>query len=391
MVQAMIPYDEWVPLVMGQDATPRNVQTKKEVRRVRLGLDFEDVLEGGDDGGEAENEEADVDVDEEVGGHEGEGTGAHPSGGATGFSSTPGLSQEVQQALAHSKNVVLGKTPSILTKPPPHLPAAPGAPGTLRVPTPLEKQQIRQAVLKVHKEVSGRRRPTGPWQAAPQPPTPRSQSTTPAGTRGAAQALVPPAATPANLPPQKRLLDEPVERRGKRWHDRMNKAHTSWGATQTQLWEAHRLLTGKDQWATPKATYLPSTQAMGATSMRYLCGEASCQHRSASVLDARGHHQATHLNLTSSPLCSCRNNTFYNTATLANHLDMQHNIHPDAVMRSPPSALLMFLDRRCVTDASQGATVATPPNSQKGQEVRRSKLPTYLLTLYILFIIFVHI
>ena len=117
----------------GQDAAPRNVKAKEEMRRVRLGLDLEEMLEGA---GAKENMEVNVTVDEEVGGHEGEGTGAHPSGGATGFSSTPSLSQEVQQALAHSESIVLGKTPSILTRPPPHLPAALGAPGTLRVPTP---------------------------------------------------------------------------------------------------------------------------------------------------------------------------------------------------------------------------------------------------------------
>ena len=367
-MQAMLPYNEWVPLVMGQDAVPWGVQAKKEVRGMRLGLELEEILEGGEgSGGVEEDKEADADVDEEVGGHEGEGTGAHPSGGATGPSSTPGLSQEVQQALAHSEQVVLGKTPSILTKPPPHLPAALGAPVPPRVLTPREQWQIRQAALKAHKEVSSMRRPTGPQQAAPQPST-RSQSTPSAGTHGAAPTLAPPAATATGLPPQKHLLNVPEgPQRGKRWHDRMNKPYTSWGATTTQLWEAHCLLTGKDQWATLKATYLPS-QAKGAPSMRYLCGEPSCQHRSSSVLDARGHHQATHLNLTSSPLCSCRNNTFYNAATLANHLDMQHNVHPGAVMRDPPSALLMFLDRRCAPHAGQGATVATPPAPKRAKK-----------------------
>ena len=155
----------------------------------------------------------------------------------------------------------------------------------------------------------------------------------------------------------------------------MNKPYTAWEATDAQLWEAHCLLTGKDQWATPKASYLSNVPAKGAPSMRYLCGEPSCQHRSASVLDARGHHQATHLNLTSSPLCSCRNNTFFNAATLANHLDMQHNVHPGAVMRDPPSALLMFLDRRCAPHAGQGVTNCWSPHSQKGQEVREVDCP----------------
>ena len=211
----------------------------------------------------------------------------------------------------------------------------------------------------------------GPQPVTPRPPSLRSKSTTPAGTHGASRAPVPPAATATNLPPQKRLFDVPEEARGKQWHDRMNKPYTTWEVTDAQLWEAHHLLTGKDQWATPKASYLSSVPAKGAPSMRYLCGEPSCQHRSASVLDARGHHQATHLNLTSSPLCSCRNNTFFNAATLANHLDMQHNVHPGAVMRDPPSALLMFLDRRCAPHVGQGATVTGPSTPKKGKKSRR--------------------
>ena len=107
--EPMISYDEWVPLVMGQDVAPQNVKAKKEVERLKLGLELEEVFgSGGDDGGEGA---ADVDVDEEVGGHEGEGAGAHPSGGAAVLPPTPGLSQEVQQTLDHSHNIVLGKTP----------------------------------------------------------------------------------------------------------------------------------------------------------------------------------------------------------------------------------------------------------------------------------------
>ena len=43
----------------------------------------------------------------------------------------------------------------------------------------------------------------------------------------------------------------------------------------------------------PKPHTLQVAPTKGAPSMRYLCGEPSCQHRSASVLDARGHHQAS--------------------------------------------------------------------------------------------------
>ena len=294
-----------------------------------------------------------------------------PTWGCSCSPPAPGLSQEVQQALDHSHAVILGKTPSIHSRPPPRVSAALGALAAHWVLTPLEQQQIKEVALKACKEVGVLQRPTGPQPVTPRPPSLRSQSATPAATRGATRAPLPPAATATNPPPQKRLLDIPEEARGKQWHDRMNKPYTSSGATNAQLWEAHCLLTGKDQWATPKALYLSSVPAKGAPSMRYLCGELSCQHRSASVLDARGYHQATHLNLTSSPLCSCRNNTFYNAATLANHLDMQHNVHPGAVMRTPPSALLMFLDRRCAPHAGQGATVAGPPASKRAKKSGR--------------------
>ena len=160
----LIPYDEWVPLVMGQDVAPQNVRAKKEVERLELGPELEGVFgedDGGDDGG------ADVNVDEEVRGHEGEGAGAHPSGGAAVFPPTPGLSQEVQQALDHSHNVVLGKTPSIRSRPPPRVSAALGALATPWVPMPLQWQQIKKVALKARKEVGGLQRHTGPQLVTP--------------------------------------------------------------------------------------------------------------------------------------------------------------------------------------------------------------------------------
>ena len=150
--------------------------------------------------------------------------------------------------------------------------------------------------------MKGQQGPSGPQQVTPDPPAPKPKSSTPAGTKGTAKASVPPAATPAPLPPQKHLLEVPEHQRGKQWHDRMNKPFTPWEPTQVQLWEAHRLFKGESEWATAKATYLPSSAAKGAPSMRYLCGADSCRHLSASVLDARGHYQANHLDgLTSLP------------------------------------------------------------------------------------------
>ena len=135
-MHSLAPYNEWVPQMMGQGATPG--QAKWEVR---LGLDLEEVLEGGAGGEGDGGEEGDSDDDEGEGVERPgeEEAGAHPSGGAAGSTPTPSISQEVQQALTHSNQVFLGKTPSVHSQLPPHLPAAPRVSDTPRVPTALEK------------------------------------------------------------------------------------------------------------------------------------------------------------------------------------------------------------------------------------------------------------
>ena len=248
------------------------------------------------------------------------------------------------------------------SRPPPHTPTAPRVPGTPWVPTPREKRKIQEVAAKVHKEVTEQQGLAGPQQVAPPPPTPQAGSSNiPARTHGTVRASVAPATT-ATPPPQKSLQAVPDHQRGKRWHARNNKAFTPWDPIPAQLWESHHFLKGEGEWATVKATYLP-LPAKGAASMRYLCGDDSCDHLSALVLDARGHFQTCHLEgLTSSPLCSCRNNVFHNAATLADHLDVQHNIHSGGVMRDPPRVFLIWLDRRCAT---QGDDPPTPKRSRK--------------------------
>ena len=242
---SLAPYNEWVPQMMGQDAT----STKD--KEVRLGDDWEQLLEGGDNEEVAADAEA-TEEGKEVTGLEEEVVDAHPSGGAANPSPALQLSQEVQQAIAHSHQVLQGKAPSVCARPPPQLPVAPRMPGAPKAPTALEKWQIKEAASKAHREVGGQQRPTGPQQATPHPHAPKSKASSSTGTRSAKRASVPSATTPANLPPQRRLSEQPKSQRGKRWLARMNKPYVPWGATQDQLWEAHRLLTGKDQWATPK-------------------------------------------------------------------------------------------------------------------------------------------
>ena len=62
----------------------------------------------------------------------------------------------------------------------------------------------------------------------------------------------------ANEPPlpQQRLLSEvPLSARGARWQLRQ-KPYAPWNPSQTQLWEARRLLTGEGEWAAPKCVFV---------------------------------------------------------------------------------------------------------------------------------------
>ena len=60
-------------------------------------------------------------------------------------------------------------------------------------------------------------------------------------------------------------------------------------------------------------------------------------------------------------------------------------------MRDLPSALLMFLDRRCAPHAGQGATVGGPPASKRAKKTgRQTAHLTSSYTVYILsFVIFI--
>ena len=155
------------------------------------------------------------------------------------------------------------------------------------------------------------------------------------------------AATEPPLPQQRLLSEVPVSARGARWQLRQ-KPYVPWTPTQTQLWEACSLLTGEGEWAALKCVFILEGDPLhrGAkSSMRAVCGHGSCQKLVSSQLDSRGHYQSTHLGgQVTSPLCSC-GITFNSCMTLANHLDIQLNIHHAGVSRWVPTVYLIYLDR----------------------------------------------
>ena len=151
--------------------------------------------------------------------------------------------------------------------------------------------------------------------------------------------------------------------RGARWQLRQ-KPYAPWTPTQTQLWEAHRLLSGEGEWAAPKCVFVPEGDPLhrGAkSSMRWVCGHGSFQKLVSSQLDGRGHYQSTHLaGQVTSPLCSC-GITLNSCMTLANHLDIQHNIHHAGVSRWVPTVYLIYLD----WPALPPTTGPTPPKCRR--------------------------
>ena len=183
-------------------------------------------------------------------------------------------------------------------------------------------------------------------------PTPQSQVPTPAAPvwltpQTAAGTGMGQAATEPPLPLQRLLSEVPLTARGARWQLRQ-KPYAPWNPSQTQLWEACHLLTVEGEWATPKCVFVPEGDPLhrGAkSSMRWVCGHGSCQKLVSCQLDGRGLYQSTHLGgQVTSPLCSC-SITFSSCMTLANHLDIQHNVHHAGVSRWVPTVYLIYLDR----------------------------------------------
>ena len=199
-----------------------------------------------------------------------------------------------------------------------------------------------------------------------QHPSPCSQSPqhwSPPTPQAAAGAGVGQAATEPPLPQQRLLSEVLLSARGARWQLRQ-KPYVPWNPSQKQLWEACCLLTGEGEWAAPKCVFVPEGDPLHRgtkSSMRWVYGNGSCQKLVSSQLDGRGHYQSTHLGgQVTSLLCSCCI-TFSSYTTLANHLDIQHNIHHVGVSKWVPTIYLIYLDQ----PALPSTTGPTPPKHKR--------------------------
>ena len=246
--------------------------------------------------------------DEGVGREAQQGGEVHPSGGTDSSLAEAAPTLEVQQAIRHavrvsqgralpSKTTIIAPNPALLS-PPPQVSSSLLGPGPFGALT----LGVRRAIAAACKQAKGGVVPLchSACHSRPAPhPTPQPLVPapavlvwpTPTGT-GVGQA-----ATEPPLPQQRLLSEVPVSARGARWQLRQ-KPYVPWTPTQTQLWEAHHLLTGEGEWAAPKCVFVPEGDPLcrGAkSSMRWVCGHGSCQKLVSSQLDGRGHYQSTHL------------------------------------------------------------------------------------------------
>ena len=318
-------------------------------------------------------EEVEVVVIEDVEGvgREAQQGGEVPPSGGTEFSlagAAPTL--EVQHAIQHAVDVSQGRAlpanTTIIAPLAPPLQATsslldPGPSGALA-------PRVRRAIAQACVEARGGLTPQhhSPRSARSVPlPTPQAPVQLPTvPVRSATGASAGPATTEPPLPQQRLLSQVPPQSRGARWHLRQ-KPYVPWTPSQAQLWEACCLLTGEGEWTAPRAVFVPEgdPQPAGArSSMRWVCGYDSCQKLLSSQFDGRGHFQSTHLcGLHTSPLCSC-GLTFNSCSMLANHLDIQHNVHHAGVSRRSPVVYLIYIDR-----------VALPPTTGPSPTKRKRK------------------
>ena len=298
----------------------------------------------------------------------------HPSWGTDTFLAAAAPTLEVQHAIRHavqvsqgralpSKTTIIAPNPALLSPPPQQASSLPG-PGLSGALTP----GVRRAIAAACKQVRGGAVPLHCSPHCSKPahhPTPQPQVL--ALVRPPPQAAgagVGQAATEPPLPQQRLLSQVLLSSRGARWHLRQ-KPYARWNPSQTQLWEACHLLTGEGEWAAPKCVFILEGDPLhkGAkSSMRWVCGHGSCQKPVSSQLDGRGHYQSTHLGRqVTSPLCSC-GLMFSSCMTLANHLDIQHNVHHAGVSRRVPTVYLIYLDRPALTPTTHGPS---PPKHNR--------------------------
>ena len=296
----------------------------------------------------------------------------HPSGGTDSSFAGAAPTLEVQHAIQHAVDVSQGRAlPANTTiiaplAPPPQATSSLLGPGPSWALTPGVRKAIAQAgeqaksgaVPSCHSPRSSRPAPSPtPQSHAPAPAAPVRPTPQPSGASASQAATEPP------LPQQRLLSKVPLPARGARWCLRQ-KPYAPWTPSQTQLWEAHCLLTGEGEWAALKCVFVLEGDPLrrGAkSSMRWVCGHGSCQKLVSSQLDGRGHYQSTHLSRqVTSPLCSC-GLTFNSCTTLANHLDIQHNVHHAGVSRRVPVVYLIYID----WPALPPTTGPTPPKLKR--------------------------
>ena len=285
----------------------------------------------------------------------------HPSGGTDSSLAAAAPTLEVQHVIRHavrvsqgraltSNTTIIAPNPALLSPPPQVAYSLPG-PG----PSGALTLGVRRAIAAACEKARGGAVPShhSPCCSKSAPhPTPQLQVPVPAALvqptpKAAAGAGVGQAATEPPLPQQRLLSEVPLSARGARWQLRQ-KPYVPWNPSQTQFWEAHRLLTGQGEWAAPKCVFVPEGNPLcrgPKSSSRWVCGHGSCQKLVSSQLDGRGHYQSTHLGgQVTSLLCSC-GITFSSCTTLTNHLDIQHNVHHAGVSKQVPTVYLIYLDR----------------------------------------------
>ena len=272
----------------------------------------------------------------------------HPSGGTVSSFAGAAPTLEVQHAIQHAVDVSEGRAlPANTTiiaplAPPPQATSSLPGPGPLGALTLGVRKAIAQACEQAKSGVA----PSchSPRSSRPAPhPTPQFQAPAPAAmvqpTPQPSGASASQAATEPPLSQQKLLSEVPLPARGARWCLRQ-KPYAPWTPSQTQLWETRHLLTGEGEWAAPKCVFVLEGDPLSRGH-----GHGSCQKLVSSQLDGRGHYQSTHLSRqVTSPLCSC-GLTFNSCTMLANHLDIQHNVHHAGVSRLVPVVYLIYIDQ----------------------------------------------
>ena len=140
---------------------------------------------------------------------------------------------------------------------------------------------------------------------------------------------------PASLVPKTKLLSAIKDKTGARYLQR-SKPYSPWMPTDEDLWAAHHLLNGKEEWAVQGPTFLPAGHPRRSDGKGAKYGCDFCPKVFTNLMDGRGHTQAHHLGgKLSSPLCPC-SKRFNSSSVLWDHMNLKHNANPSAIQNDPP-------------------------------------------------------